>query len=304
MSIDIRNIPIEELCAKQWQFPGRFPKIALLMITHNRLAYTKKSLHHLLTYTDVTSPPFDLYIVDNASNPETVEFLKSIKDPRIVERTFNTENRTLSSVTNDFWLKCLDKGYHLVGKVDNDTLVPRGWLGKMVSTHMASNQFGALGCFSFDYYTDFKFQTARRSIRKFGTKSILVQPYIGGCAYTLKTWVIQRVGYLQDNIILKHHGKAVKGVIYGWDWWEAQAGGLGFVHGYLYPLMCCEHMDDPLSPNCLLDKDPEVTALAKRNAEQRGLTYSRENISRWIRDNAVKLFVDYQAPPNIGKRVY
>jgi len=193
------------------------------MITHNRLAYTKKSLLHLLEYTKEVDPIFDLYIVDNASQDGTVEFLKTMCDRRIAEITFNKKNETLSKVTNQFWWKCIEKNYDLIGKVDNDTLIPRGWLRAMVATHQHSNWFGALGCFHFDYYRDFNFDTAKYAIRRLGRKDILVQPYIGGCAYTIKSWVIRRVGYLEDNIVLKKYDNA-KGVIYGWDWWESRAG--------------------------------------------------------------------------------
>jgi len=304
MLTDIRNVPTEELMAQKWTYSGKFPKIAILMITHNRLAYTKKALSHLLRYTDVTSPPFDLYIVDNASTDQTREYLKSLNDKRIVDITFNQTNRALSSVTNEFWYRCLDKGYDLVGKVDNDTLVPRSWLYNMVRTHEASNCFGALGCFSFDYYEDFDFDFSKNAIRQFGKRAALLQPYIGGCAYTIKTWVVQHVGYLPENIFLEKDGKSIERIIYGWDWWESAASKSGFVHGYLYPFLCAEHMDDPMSYNCLLDKDPGVTELARRNAEQRELQYSKANINAWIRENARKLFSVFPCNSKFGKRLY
>lgn len=94
----------------------------VLMITHNRLEFTKKSLKALKG-----SNVGKIYIIDNASTDGTVEWLKKQKG---IELILNKENKAIAGTMNQF-LEMTD-GEEFVGKVDNDTVVEPDWLEKLI----------------------------------------------------------------------------------------------------------------------------------------------------------------------------
>lgn len=56
--------------------------IAIVVVTYNRLEYTRKTIARLL---EDPNEEFELYLWDNASTDGTREYLKDgVKDPRIV----------------------------------------------------------------------------------------------------------------------------------------------------------------------------------------------------------------------------
>ena len=99
--------------------------IPIMMITWDRLEYTKQAIKALL---ENTIYPFKLWIWDNGSTDGTVEYLRDIYDERI-QVIFSHENVGLIPPMNEFFDWYKDAEY--VSKVDNDTIVPRGWLTKL-----------------------------------------------------------------------------------------------------------------------------------------------------------------------------
>jgi len=293
------------------------PTIAILMITHNRLEYTRKAVGQLSRI----SIPFKLVIVDNASSDQTCQYLETIKNAfaQIQIKSLNV-HKALSEIANEFWHE--HSHYDLVGKVDNDTLVSPSWMQRLIDLHQSSDQLAAVGGFPFNVYVDWNFETSKRNIRRLSNNMILVQSIIGGCAYLLKSSVVKDVGFLdswtmsrdisgrmkakrtEQGLVVSKTEIPKEGVIYGWQEWQGRAENKGYINGYVFPLEVVDHMDDPLSCNCLLDKDDTITALAKKNAERRGMEYSRENISKWIRGDGEVLFTKYVYKGPVGERVY
>ncbi len=112
-------------------------KIPVLYTTFNRLEYTKRTLPRLIEAT----PEADIYVVDNASTDGTQDYLddyradllQSLGYPDAVDRVdmyFKKNNIGIANVMNWFFDKTKDHEY--VAKVDNDTMVPDGWLPKMI----------------------------------------------------------------------------------------------------------------------------------------------------------------------------
>ncbi|OFW53223.1 MAG: hypothetical protein A2163_09755 [Actinobacteria bacterium RBG_13_35_12] len=95
--------------------------IPILMITYNRLPYTKKAIKALLENTKNCK----ISIFDNNSTDGTQEYLTSIKDERIILH-FNKENEGIIKPKNIFLDKYKNSKY--VAFVDNDCIVPKGWL--------------------------------------------------------------------------------------------------------------------------------------------------------------------------------
>src|SRR5437016_12509687 len=97
-------------------------KIDLIFLTHNRLEYTKLALESVLADPN---EDFVLTLWDNASTDGTSEYLKTVKDPRIKEIIFSRENVPQTTAVRHVWES---SKADLVGKLDNDCLIPRGWL--------------------------------------------------------------------------------------------------------------------------------------------------------------------------------
>lgn len=101
--------------------------IPILMITWNRLDYTKKAVEAILSNSDL---PFKLFVYENGSADGTKKYLNSIKDDRL-EVYFSDKNTGLVPPMNYFFSRF--KNYRYVAKVDNDTVVGDGWLSKLKS---------------------------------------------------------------------------------------------------------------------------------------------------------------------------
>lgn len=94
--------------------------IPVLMITYNRLEYTKKALDSL-----IMSRGRKIFIVDNGSTDGTVDWLRSQQWSYTWNITYNKENIGIAGAMNQFL--AMTKKFEWVGKVDNDTVVPSDW---------------------------------------------------------------------------------------------------------------------------------------------------------------------------------
>lgn len=94
--------------------------IPVLMITYNRLEYTKQAFEALLN-SGVGAA--NIYIIDNNSTDGTQEWLKGQPWARRV--ILNKENYGVAYAMNQFLE--MTPGIEYAGKVDNDTLVTKNW---------------------------------------------------------------------------------------------------------------------------------------------------------------------------------
>ena len=120
----------QDLFVNKWKdfLPLKFAPIPIKMITWNRLAYTKKAINSILTNTDY---PFLLWIYDNNSADGTQEYLRGLTDPRI-QVTYSDTNTGLIPPFNIFMEQFKDVKY--ICQVDNDCVMPKGWLSKFKYT--------------------------------------------------------------------------------------------------------------------------------------------------------------------------
>lgn len=96
----------------------------VLMITYNRLEYTKKAVESILNVRGVIP-----YIFDNNSTDGTKGWLKSINSYKL-KLYFSNKNAGISGAMNYF----LDqtKDFNVCGKIDSDTIVTPDWCEKML----------------------------------------------------------------------------------------------------------------------------------------------------------------------------
>lgn len=102
--------------------------LLIVLITYNRLAYTRKTLRALW---DTIEVPHYLMVVDNASTDGTVEYLQGQEKNgyKIDQVIFNPDNYYPGKATNIGWaegLKAYPEATHLM-RLDNDMHLEKGW---------------------------------------------------------------------------------------------------------------------------------------------------------------------------------
>lgn len=114
--------------------------VSIIALSYNQLEYTKSFVKSVLKYTKI---PFELILIDNASNKETVDYLKSLfgKDKRI-KVVFNSNNLGFPKGVNQ-GLKIASGKYLVIA--NNDILVTDGWLERMVEVAESDELIGLVG---------------------------------------------------------------------------------------------------------------------------------------------------------------
>ena len=101
-------------------------KIPILMISWNRLEYTKKAVESIIKNT---TRPYELFIFDNASKVSVKNYLKTLESNANIKIHYSKTNTGLIPPTIAFFEKYQD--YRYVAKIDNDTIVSKDWLKKL-----------------------------------------------------------------------------------------------------------------------------------------------------------------------------
>ena len=247
------------------------PVTHILYITFNRLYYTEKTLPVLLDSCDY---PFMVRIVDNGSTDGTVEYLKSLNHSRIEQIIYNKKNRGLIKPTKDFWK---ESNAELVGKIDNDILVPKNWVKKLIDAHLKIPQLGVCGYCHFRK-EDYNKVVVSQKVEGINGVYIRRQPWIGG-NYLIKSHHIKNIpGYTQSWKFLK------KRIFHGFTKYQKKLSKEGLIHGYLCDkkknLLLWEHIDDPRNEHYQLNPN-----YANRIID--------ENIVEWLKQDTKQLLEDY-----------
>lgn len=120
-------------------------KLLIVLITYNRLAYTKKTLRYL---HDTIEVPYYLVIVDNNSTDGTQKYLSSLINRNKADKIIlNPDNYYPGKATNIGWedgLKEYPQATHLM-RLDNDMELKRGWDFNSKSYFDSIPELGQLG---------------------------------------------------------------------------------------------------------------------------------------------------------------
>lgn len=249
------------------------PSVDILYITFNRLAYTRQTLPPML---ENAGADFRLTLVDNGSTDGTVDYLKAFvrrHAKRIAAVRFLDHNVGISKPTNDFWhASCAD----FLGKVDNDTLCPPGWLARLLDAHKQSRRLGVIGGFHFHPdYVDMD-GLEQRVIEVDGVR-LVPDAFIGGCCYLFRRQVQRQWGRLAVGPFKTQ----------GWTEYQSNLCRHGYVNGYLWPLLLVRHFDDPLDPNNLA-----MTAHlenSKISMGEKGIALDRKSLLAWYAEDAARV---------------
>lgn len=120
-------------------------KLLIVLITYDRLEYTKRTLRSLW---DTIQVPYYLVCVDNNSSDGTQKYLQSlVKRGRIDKLILNPENYYPGEGTNIGWaegLKDYPQATHLM-RLDNDMHFEKGWDVKAETYFIEIDRLGQLG---------------------------------------------------------------------------------------------------------------------------------------------------------------
>jgi GT2 family glycosyltransferase len=111
------------------------PKVSIIIVSYDNQELTRACIESVLRNS--MYPNIEVIVIDNASSDGSAEMLKAMEDDR-VRLILNRENSGFAAANN--------QGLHLAtGKflvlLNNDTVVPRGWLPRMLQ-HLEDPQVG------------------------------------------------------------------------------------------------------------------------------------------------------------------
>lgn len=118
------------------------PKVSIITITYNNLAYNKAFLNSVLSHTAYAN--YELIIIDNSSTDGTAEWLRDImkwEHPQI-KIILNDKNLGFAG-GNNCGLRIAEGDYVVL--LNNDTLVTRGWLTNLVKHAENDERIGMVG---------------------------------------------------------------------------------------------------------------------------------------------------------------
>ena len=238
--------------------------VDLLLISANRRLYLEKTIDRLLK----ENSDFRLYCWDNASRDGSADLIAGQHDARIIKRHFSRKN--LGQRTAFLWF--LDNSASdLVGKVDDDIMLPDGWIDKIAPLLRREPRFGMLGCWTFQL-RDWDEEIAAHKIIEVGGARIFRNAWIGGTAFLARREHL--LGYITPA-----------GSGYGLPIDQIKMTEAGFINGFPLPLLSANHMGDPRSEHYQTDFSVQTDAPLGKTAWQKEIT-SPARYAEWIAEDA------------------
>jgi glycosyltransferase involved in cell wall biosynthesis len=105
-----------------------YPRVSIVVLTYNNLHLTRLCIESL--YRSTVWPNWELIVVDNASTDGTREYLQEVARCRDNVRIFLNERNEGFARGNNRGIQAATGEYIVL--LNNDTIVTRGWLGRLV----------------------------------------------------------------------------------------------------------------------------------------------------------------------------
>jgi glycosyltransferase involved in cell wall biosynthesis len=228
------------------------PGIDILMITYDCPESTELCLSRLL---ETCGEGARVWLWHNGDHAETLEVVnRYVSHPRVAKFHHSPENQKLWAPTN--WLLENADGDYL-SKVDDDNLLPHGWLEKLVEAHESYERFGVLGCWRFQE-EDFHPEFAMRKIETHpGGHQVMRNMWVEGSCFLMKRRCRDEQGPLAPGQSFPQYCKQLS--LDGW------------VIGHYYPFIKYENLDDPRSPHTLIRTQEDLQRYLPLTAQYNGV---------------------------------
>jgi glycosyltransferase involved in cell wall biosynthesis len=213
--------------------------VDILMITYRRPHYARLALERLVEGCDDTTR---IWLWHNGQDEETLEVARSFAShPRVHRFHHSPANAKLREPTNWLWSNATG-GF--LAKVDDDCLVPIGWVQTLRQALVDVPELGVVGCWRFQE-EDFVPELAERKIRELpGGHRILQNCWVQGSGYLMRREAMRARGLLPAKQSFPEYCKRL--AYQGW------------LLGWYFPFVREDHMDDPRSPNSLIRSDADL----------------------------------------------
>lgn len=103
---------------------------SIIVITHNRLAYTRYCLNSILETLDYQ--PYELIVVDNHSTDGTCSYLSNLRKRGIIQQLILLDQNYGAGFAMNQGIKAA-RGRYLI-RSDNDMVYNRGWVTALVDS--------------------------------------------------------------------------------------------------------------------------------------------------------------------------
>ena len=237
-------------------------RIRILMITHNRPAYTEMALGRLC---ETVPEDAGITVWDNGSSQEMRAVLKKFEShPRIERIVYHPTNDKLRGPTNWFWQGIGEAEF--ISKVDDDGMMPDRWTEILGQALRDIPEFGILGTWRF-MDEDYVENLARKKVQAFGSHRLLRNCWVEGSGYLMKRTVVERVGLIRDNESFTSYC--------------IRAAAAGFINGWYFPFLWQEHMDDPRAPHTAILTEEDFQRMRPLTAQ----TFKVRTRADWIQLN-------------------
>jgi len=209
-------------------FTKDMPKASILIVNYKTLTYTRNCLESVRRHTE--NVPYEIIVVDNDSADESLAYLRSQEDIRLIERTTGVVYGPLDHSTALDIGVAASRGEYVV-ILDSDTLILRdGWLSDLLAIMRQEGAVLAGTCFyrrfihpcfmvlrrsviecyllsfkpfrHFHYYSDTGEQITRVLVRH-GEKILNLSYTVAG----------QPMSHFDLEMIV-HHGAVIGGIVY------------------------------------------------------------------------------------------
>lgn len=256
--------------------------IDVLMITHRRPEYVKRSLPALLASAD---PKTRVWLWHNGDDEETLSVVKTYWNHSAVHMVHHSEtNAGIRTPTNWAWL---ESDGDFVSKVDDDCIVSPDWIQQLRMAHAGQPDVGVLGTWRF-YPEDFDAGAAMIKVQRLlNGKRVLRNHWVQGSGYLAKRAVVEEIGGIREGESFPD--------------WCLRAASSGYRNGWVFPFVWEEHMDDPRSEHTIFRDDESFAQHRPLHAKLTGIhtleAWTEEQHNEGIAVQRAPLYIyDYYKP--------
>jgi GT2 family glycosyltransferase/glycosyltransferase involved in cell wall biosynthesis len=118
-----------------------FPKASIVIVTYNNLELNRLCMESIYARTEW--PNFEVIVVDNNSTDGSQEYLSEAENNFANLRVILNETNLGFAAANNIGLREADGNYLVL--LNNDTIVPRGWLSTLIRHLQADPSIGLIG---------------------------------------------------------------------------------------------------------------------------------------------------------------